>query len=361
MTLVQLLFMTSMCMTSLWGVVQTVNIQSFNVGLTGYIANYNTRLARVIQTLKTRDYDIMCLQEVWYGNDVARIRKKLNRKVFAYTPRLYQKTMLWGLLNAPPCHGSDAALSVACILSTCTSLASERAALVNCTVRCGIMSLSQTCISCLVNSAAEGGLRCFDYLTREAMNVPGVMLLSKKKVNSVKTVYFELNVKQISKRAYIEAEIEGVGTVFCSHSTSNVASDFYEPNLRQKYSSFAEQNLANSRQLTNAALSTSKPLIIGDLNTGPGVPAFNVTADFEDSYNHFLSEGFTSPYVTMVGRCTFCVQNPLVSDWEQNNLIDHVLVRNRTVLSAKRLYVENIPGTDFPMSDHYGVEVEVDN
>ncbi|XP_021338856.1 uncharacterized protein LOC110440235 [Mizuhopecten yessoensis] len=363
MASMQLLLLTSLCMTSLLGVVQTVKIQSFNVGLTNFISHYTERLPRVIRALESGDYDVMCLQEVWYGDDVDKIKNKLERDVFTYTPPLNQETTAWGWLNAPPCPSFAALTTAVCIFKHCKTFASDYAALVNCTVECGIMSLSQTCISCLVISGMDNVYRCFNPLTREAMNVPGVMLLSKKKLNSVtfKSVYFEPNVTQIFPRAYIEAEIEDVGTVFCSHSTSNVASEYFEPNLREKYSSFAEQNLADSRQLTEAALLTTKPLIIGDLNTGPGVPAFNVTADFEDSYNHFLSEGFTSPYVTMVGRCTFCIQNPLVSGWEENNVLDHVLVRNHTVLSAKRLYVDNIPGKDVPMSDHYGVEVKIAN
>ncbi|XP_060083906.1 uncharacterized protein LOC132563167 [Ylistrum balloti] len=355
MALVQLVCLASLCMTSLWGVVQTVKIRSYNVALLNLIAHYEDRKPNVIQALQSQDYDVMCLQEVWYGSDVSRIRQTLGSSISVHTAPLYQETMFWDWINAPPCH--KAAFTVACIFIHCSSITSK-AALTNCSVGCGMMSESQACISCLVVSG-KGALRCFDYTRREAMNVPGVVLLSKKKVNSVRSVFFEPNVKQILRRAYIEAEIEGVGTVICSHTASNIGDEYYEPNLRGVYSSWEEQNLADSRKLTEAARLSYKPLIMGDLNTSPSIPVHNVTADFEDAYNHFLSEGFVSPYVTMVGKCTYCLQNPLTHGSNHSHVLDHVFVRDHAVLSAKRLYVEDIPNLNFPMSDHYGIEVEV--
>ncbi|XP_060083916.1 uncharacterized protein LOC132563179 [Ylistrum balloti] len=358
MTLAITLCMTSLCMTSLWNVIQAVKIQTYNVALLTNTAKYKQRRPNVIRALASGDYDVMCLQEMWFGDDVDMLKEKLDKDVSIYTPPLYQEKMFWGLLNAPPCH--NAPLTVACIALRCASLANDFGALTNCSIDCGLLTESQGCIACLTASGLSA-LRCFNYVRHETINIPGVVLLSKRRVNSAKTIFFEPNVKQITKRGYIEAEIDGVGTVFCSHSTSNAETEFYEPNLRDVYSNMAEQNLADSRKLTKAALMSDKPLIIGDLNTSPDIPAYNVTADFKDSYNHFLSEGFVSPYVTMVGKCTFCRRNPLVKDWNYNNVLDHVMVRNHTVLSAKRFYDANIPSMDFPMSDHYGVEVEVGN
>ncbi|XP_033753658.1 uncharacterized protein LOC117337020 isoform X2 [Pecten maximus] len=287
------------------------------------------------------------------------LKEELDKSVSVYSPPLYQEMMFFGWVKAPPCHNAKS--TVACIAWHCTTLADNRAAFVNCAAGCGLMSKSQGCISCLAFSGLNEIFRCFDYTKREAINAPGIVLLSKKKVKSVKTVFFEPDVKQILIRAYIEAEIEDVGTVFCSHLTSNDNADYYEPNLKDKYASSKDQNLADSRKLTEAARLKNKPLIVGDLNTSPEVTAFNVTADFVGSYNHFLSEGFSSPYVTMVGKCTFCVPNPLVKGWMYNNILDHVMIRNHTVLSAKRIYDQNIPYKDYPMSDHYGVEVEIAN
>ncbi|XP_060083915.1 uncharacterized protein LOC132563178 [Ylistrum balloti] len=359
MTFVWLLCLTSLCMTLHLGTSSAIKIQTYNAGLLSQIDNYDDRKPNIIRALQSADYDVMCLQEVWFGDDVGMLKRELDRSVYIYTPPLYQEKMFWGTINAPPCH--NAPLTVACSVFNCADLVNNIPAFVNCSVDCGLMSESQECISCLAFTGLDMMLRCFNYYRRESINAPGVVLLSKRKVTSAKTVFFEPNVKQIIKRAYIEAEIEDVGTVFCSHSTSNANTKYYEPNLRDVYKSWREQNLADSRKLTEAASMFDKPLIIGDLNTSPDVPAYNVTADLEDSYNHFLSEGFVSPYVTMVGKCTFCLQNPLVIDWNYNNVLDHVMVRNHTVLSAKRFYDQNTPGQDIPMSDHYGVEVEIEN
>ncbi|XP_060083904.1 uncharacterized protein LOC132563165 [Ylistrum balloti] len=357
-TMMQPFCMTLLCMVSLWCVVQAIKIQTYNVGFISFIDNYEERKENAIRALRSGDYDVMCLQEMWYGDDIDRLKKKLGKSITVYTPPLYQERMFGGFLKAPPCH--NAPITAACIALKCADLANNYAALANCTVECGLMSESQGCITCLSVSSWTP-LRCFNYWKGESINIPGVVLLSKRKVTSVKTVFFEPNVKQLSRRAYIEAEIEDVGTVFCSHSTSNANTEYYEPQLRHLYSSLAEQNLADSRKLIEAALQADKPVIMGDLNTGPEIPANNITNEFEDSYNEFLSQGFQSPYVTMVGKCTFCRKNPLVEDWEYDEVLDHVLVRNHTVLGAKRIYDQNIPGKDFPMSDHYGVEVEVGN
>lgn len=116
---------------------------------------------------------------------------------------MYQEKMTWGWFNAPPCH--TAVLTVVCIVYRCSSF-TDPADMVDCSVECGIMKESQACISCLTVSGSSAS-RCFNYLKREPMNAPGVMLLSKRKVTSVKSVFYEPGVKQLLRRAYIQAEV----------------------------------------------------------------------------------------------------------------------------------------------------------
>ncbi|XP_069134739.1 uncharacterized protein [Argopecten irradians] len=356
MALVLKVCTSSLFLASLLGLIQSVKVMSFNVGMITYINHYRIRKQNIIKTLTAADYDVMCLQEMPFGRDIALLKSKLDDSVTLHTAPLYQETMFFGSVNAPPCH--NAPLTTACVFVNCLSYVGDLAALAECAAGCGLLTESQGCITCLLASGWSAN-RCFNYLRAEEINIPGVVLLSKRKVNSVKVVDYEPNVKQFSKRAYIEAEIEGVGTVFCSHSTSNSNTLYYEPNLKDVYASLAEQNLADSRKLTTAANLVDRPVIAGDLNMGPSIPGQDVGAEFPDSYNHFLSEGFTSPYVDLARNCTFCASNPLTGDWETNEVLDHVMIRDHTVISSKRVYDRNIPGRRYTMSDHYGVEVEV--
>lgn len=94
----------------------------------------------------------------------------------------------------------------------------------------------------------------------------------------------------------------------------------------QIYSSYGEQQYAELLRLFDLAVSSDQPVIMGDFNHGPAAPG-NITWEFPFHYGLMNSRGLTSPYVTAVGQCTWCLENPVVAaTFPLNEIIDHIYI-----------------------------------
>lgn len=72
------------------------------------------------------------------------------------------------------------------------------------------MDLPQDCITCLTMTkltASAAFSNCLGSI-RNQMNVPGLLVLSKRNLHNTKMVYFRPNVKQLLPRGYLMAEVK---------------------------------------------------------------------------------------------------------------------------------------------------------
>jgi hypothetical protein len=102
------------------------------------------------------------------------------------------------------------------------------------------------------------------------------------------------------------------------------------------------------------------------MNCGPATAT--LLGEDPDSFALFTSAGFTSAYLASAAPgCTYCYDNPLVTETGSDAIIDHVLLKGQGIESAvsqtRRVFDQPVPlnvsGTVVasPLSDHYGVEV----
>ena len=112
----------------------------------------------------------------------------------------------------------------------------------------------------------------------------------------------------------------------------------------------------------------SPQVLIGDLNTGPSLPMFDIDPEFADQQQLLVDDGWVgannnseSPF------CTWCPSsnpNAALADLE-NNLIDQILVRNAQTSDPRRIFDELVTVTtpegssDVYLSDHYGSQASV--
>jgi len=189
------------------------------------------------------------------------------------------------------------------------------------------------------------------------LNKPGLELLSKKTISKISyTSYFPQKDMTV-ERGYIDADIDGIGKVVCTHLTS-VNEYFLEYDT--DFTNYRDQQNAEIHQLI-AKFKDINHLLVGDLNTGPEVvnydePEKNLKWEIEEHFKRLNQSGYRAPYFEQDGRCTFCEDNPLQSS--DNKAIDHILVKGEGVKVDKiyRVLDQTVPTQ---LSDHYGVEAKV--
>ena len=84
----------------------------------------------------------------------------------------------------------------------------------------------------------------------------------------------------------------------------------------------------------------SSPVLMGDFNHGPA--STGVEAVFLTNYQKVIEEGFVSPYVSEVGKCTKCSENPLAGNSTIPKIVDHIYVKQGTTVSNVEVKTKQI-------------------
>ncbi|XP_062567650.1 uncharacterized protein LOC134229885 [Saccostrea cucullata] len=341
-----------------------VKLMSYNTGLTSRIPYYKERSQYIAEKVSQSKPDFICLQEVWHYRDLFKIVKE-NSATYPYSfSAIHNDTT--GLLNSnglhwPACARSDVIqMFFKMWWYGCMSLKGEIARLNCVTEKAGFMDLRQPCITCITMSSFTARTAFSDCLgaVENQMNVPGLLVLSKRKLRHHKMVYFRPNVKQILPRGYLMVEVWGLGMVACTHTTADLGKIYYEPNLKSKFHSWKEENMKDARILMRDLSSFASSIIMGDLNTSPSIPSKQIQGDFEETLELFKSANYSTPYIDLCGLCTFCSGNNLVpykTDW----ILDHILLRGPRAEQAQRVMEHLLPDQSVSPSDHYGIQVVV--
>ncbi|KAK3095906.1 hypothetical protein FSP39_020656 [Pinctada imbricata] len=196
------------------------------------------------------------------------------------------------------------------------------------------MDLPQECLSCIALSGIKRVYSDCVGPTSGGINIPGLVLLSKRPLRNIRKVDLIPGIKQILPRSYLYAEVDGIGPIACTHLTANLGKIYYEPYLQSKFSSWRDQNLHDVQTLVQDFRDFPRMIIMGDLNCGPSVPEQNVAEDFSASFQALMDNNFTAPYVTKLGMCTYCHENKFVVQ-NENLIIDHILLKGFEAKSVK--------------------------
>jgi endonuclease/exonuclease/phosphatase family metal-dependent hydrolase len=248
--------------------------------------------------------------------------------------------------------------------------------------------LSGTCTSCLVDNGASGDLDMIEAAclgsgaSEEDLPLPpeersyllggafGVGLLSKLPLMETDTLVLDAST---TRRGILYALIDvpdlGEVAVFCTHFTAVLNELRYEGS----YETWEGENTAHVQAaidwIDEKTDRDSQVILLGDLNTGPALPADDILPEVAESYAQLPEADFDDPFLDGPNAtCTFCTSNALVrqEDTGVGAAIDHIMTRGIDArVTAERILDEPVSvsgdedaGTpdELPLSDHYGVE-----
>lgn len=350
---------------------------TFNAGLAyGYVDYATERQPEIGPALAAlADVDVMCLQEVWAPADVAAVLAATE----STAPHAYwfdgttlpnegegvactgdEANGLRTCAEANECLAADGHVNVACVQTNCGA---EMDALAPACLQCLIAHISETMDAIFAACAEGSALFVYD-------GALGTVLLSKSELTATDYTLID---STLNRRAVIHARTTLAGqpvALFCTHTTP----EFDDIPYPGEFGTWVDEQAHQVEQMLAyvAAKAQAGDLVVlmGDMNDGPAIPP-DVDGELEANFQKFLDAGFVAPYTTAPGAtCTFCESNPLNPADTRNVLIDHVLLKGGApdltfeaarVLDDTPVTVTPAGGaeTQVPLSDHYGVQVEV--
>ena len=322
----------------------SIQVSTYNGGLAVGFVDYATQRSKgtadAVGALKN---DILCVQEFWGADDVARLKAATANSLPHTIFPAPQQEFISGVA---PCTTSDLANLTACVERSCACTPNDL--LANCTLgNClpQFFALPEKCSGCLqanVGLVAAFGLDAvIDMCTATETGTYaydgsfGTGLLTKYDILEQQHVVMN---SHTNRRGLIYAKLRtDVGDVhtFCTHLTA-VFSDIPFPDE----GSWEAEQAAQIDQLiafvNQKAGNDGKVLVLGDMNTGPA--GKNYSAEVAANYVKFAAGGFTDVYIKDGNeQCTFCSTNPLVGEGTPSVVIDHVFTRNLTGSASRVL------------------------
>lgn len=355
---------------------------TYNTGLfeaigLGVVPDPPSRDARrdaIINELKSpaNDADVICLQEVFIGEDVNEIVNEL-ASTYPYSfSQLHDESgnlPLNGLDRRPACGYGILqffafSLFMACAEKNCDNAQSVED-VISCLVSNCLLSyigLTQECMACIIisgPSAAEIKQKCSQPLMprrHRNMNMPGLLLLAKTNMSDTGYVDYHPDAKEYTQHfGYLHAQVADIGRVVCTHATPYNSGMYPEVQIYwyEGISSYEEQGAAQLGQLVTAFGSISPVLLLGDFNVGDAVaPDINATqlANYQIMTSSFQTQSHD--------QCTFCnaPENAYNAD-KPRVVVDHVFYNGATYRpgSSERIF-DDITVGEYPLSDHFGVK-----
>lgn len=343
---------------------------TYNAALTPTIPGFKERRQRLpgIIAAEASNADFMCFQELWYEEDVRRVLEAVEDE-FPY----HYSYLHFGISNMtghteqkdPPCGKWKIVKLSSCMSFNCFNAADQLACM---TTHCQsyLTDMSNDCLACIAVSStsfSEVMTQCmFSWWgSNNRFNSPGVVVASRRPMTAAYVSYTPPKTKTFLARGYIKVQVQNGPPIVCTHLSSISFSTYYE--VKMPYSSYEEQQRGEIGIIKDR-FSGSAHVLLGDLNSGParnGSGDLNLEGEATNNYELLMSSvGYTAPYLASDGRCTFCENNLVIREGglSGNKLIDHILTKGlkSDASSAQRVFDDPADG---PLSDHYGVRVDV--
>ena len=354
---------------------ESLRIESYNVGLAyGFVPEAEARLPLLQLALAQDDADILCLQEVWEPDDREAITESLAASYpHAWTLPVEQQRAD----DAPACRRRELfgeGRFVSCMSSDCGGLEGDD--LTSCIVdRCGpilaaLRDENPQCANALMAQVGKPALRALWTVLRPVRRAnlyayggsDGLMLLSRVPLQGTGYIDFT-DIATLNRRRALYADVALDGTtarVYCTHLTAIL--DHVAP-YPGPFESWAEENLTQVDRLLAHAEAFGGPVaIVGDFNTGPGVPDTQIRPEAPAGHERILAAGYRDPVLSL-RVCTYCGgENTLTGPKEEPKLIDHIYLIGLDGADLRRTHDRPVPSTDgktLPLSDHYGVSARI--
>lgn len=359
----------------------TLNLTTFNTALAqGFIPYSQERVAAIIESLKSHNADILCLQEVWKKEDQESIAKSLQEFFpWSYTSPIEQLLAQ----NAPVCsienlfsQGSFAR----CLMDKCSKKSKEEktACIINdCKIPLEkLRDEKPECARALMAQVGNSFLKSLwtilspfkksGLYTYKGSN--GLMLLSRYPLIEAKTISMA-KFSSLTRRDVIEVQVEIKKRrhhIFCTHLGANL--EGIAP-YAGEYKSWEEENYKQSQLLVNLAqnIKHNSVYIMGDFNCSFANKNKKIQAQFLTSCQNFTKAGFVAPIMKVIPQCSFCSKNTLNEPLNiKDYLIDHIFVKNVKSKKVDVVFKDKVKikvdknEIETNLSDHYGLSLHID-
>jgi len=347
------------------GLDHSISVTTWNVGLAyGYVDFAEERQSAIVQALAGLDSDVVCLQEVWTEDDQVAVQAKLEAS--GYRVHIYQ-TDGGGVTGG--CSEEEAEPLKNCVYDNqCDEVPQDE--LVDCvTGKCGeqLAEVSSGCTGCLVQNLSlpvdEIMLQCIGVSGTGAFSYGGhngLVLASKTPLESVEEVDFDAS---LTFRSYIKATVPAHNVdVVCTHLTASLSAPY-----TGAYSGYEEEQAQQIDQMLNALSTSTRTILMGDMNTGPTNTDAGTVSELPANYEKFTDAGWTSHTLE---TCTWCPDGNTLIGSGPDRTIDHIMTSSdwpsNTMASAVRNYdgvvsIQDENGVDMEvnLSDHFGMTATI--
>lgn len=314
---------------------ETLSVATFNTGLSPTVAKRAERAGYLVESLRSLDADVVCLQELWSERDRARLQ--------ALEP---EYTVTVGKAESERqslrCSTREATLIDSCLGTHCAGSDDlPRCALARC--RSVVTHLSPSCAGCISQHAEDstwgdalrscrtgrvGSGHAYD-------GALGLVMLTRQRPLRIRTE--ALPSGRVARGLLHVALSDGID-VFCTH-LSAPGEALGGTTQRDLQRGQIDAIVGRIRQ------SGSTPaVLLGDFN-----------ATLRDSLLvPLLDLGFSAPYLQGDGRCTYCSAGG-------GSIIDHIFLEE-PLRGARpmRIFDEPLPAIGMTLSDHFGVLLMVE-
>ncbi|XP_052073206.1 uncharacterized protein LOC127711252 [Mytilus californianus] len=347
--------------------ITATNFVTFNTGLGTSVRFYEQRKNLIVEALLKSEADVMCLNEVWYVDDLIMLQQALQSKFPHSFSTVHNDTSIimdQQTLTKPPCFSIIFQTVFKCFLTQCNTFSNRREQAGCLLLTCSAARLlSEECLTCVLLSSTNTTdviAKCVNPPPSRqfnAMNLPGLVLFSKLPLTQRKIQNLIPGVKRLVPRWVLSAEVEKVGKVACTHFTAGLSITYVDPVLPPLFSSFEEENLNNTLQLLEYFKTEKQYVLMGDFNQSP--PRANITPSFSDNYKEFMANGLSDPYVDHIGLPTLVPGNLFSNSQNRNKILDHIFHKGFNFQSSERVFDKfiDVNGQRIPLSDHFGVAV----
>ncbi len=367
---------------------ESLTVTSYNVGLAlNFVPLTQERLVANERLLADYDSDVLCLQEVWLEDHMARLRQALEPGY----PHVYTVPAEQIFSESAACTADEVAGFENCARTQCPGLSGSD--LVSCaTAQCGafIPQLSSGCFDAVVGAVGTPNITV-DALV-DAVTQPvgkfaydgslGLLLASRYPLRN-REFQDLIEDSSANHRGALYAEVEvnnQTHLVGCTHTTADLSASIPYPESGL-HGSWEGENRFMQEQLIAFAQQKAQGnpvLFAGDFNCSIANAANGVDAEFGPNCRLWRQAGFADPVAEQL-PCTFCYEDNTIlqrSGRPGGTQLDHVFVANLPAdsASARRVFdtqvsveavdpVSELAPEDSPImshpSDHFGVEVQV--
>jgi endonuclease/exonuclease/phosphatase family metal-dependent hydrolase len=346
-----------------------VGLATFNLGLAAGDVDYvRERVQPVADALAAADLDVLCVQEVWDSDDWLTLVEAAGDALPNHLRTDPLADCASGCTAAdtdpvrqcadPYCAGQTGELYLTCAYDNCPDEVNQLGA------------VNSACLSCLLSEAGDDPDATPDELVEHCSGASGqgdnaylydcaydTGLLTRGTILAEDSLPLDsFMVASAVEYARIDTG-SGELDVFCAHLQSEMGFEY-----GGEHESYEEEQYHQISQLLgfiSARSDGSRPVVLmGDLNTGPTIPADGLVGEWPSHYRRLLDAGFSNPYQEQGNtRCTLCPESSFRSDDSDPRLIDHILVQGaRSDLAVTRFMNETItiePSGGDPVETHY--------